>query len=1146
MESESGTSNTKISESGYSNSCSNTTSQHSTSTKSRHSGSNSSRSSGYCGAPTGEESSENVPCKRSKEHKKKKTKTPPEKFSAPAEMTVVENPTDDNITGVECPAPTTEASEPVCTAVVAALPAFAIETSSNELENIQESTICMEEDSIVEKADDECDKENLIPCNNNEPQTLSHFNEGFCCVISIHDGAVIYTTPSLTNVLGFPKDTWTGRSFVDFIHPKDRDTFASQITNCLASPLMDAEGKLRDFKNNLYVCLRQYKGLKSPEFGIVNKQVSYQAFHLTVTIKRIEETQDLKFCNNNHGIFLVVIAVPVHSSYKVPGEKIVSVKFGIRHTASSIFNHVDSEVVSHFGFLPQDMLGKSVFDFYHPEDMPILKELYKSVITTCHKKGSVFRCHPHRFLVQNGCFAMIETEWSRVMNPWSKKMEFVIRLQRVLQGPLNPNVFDTPSDEEFKKIPEEIIKQGKEIQIEILKILSEEIPKPTDIAQQEVTKRYKVLADFMETLTNDVNPSKLEIELPQDLDPTISERDSVMLGEISPHHDYCDSKSSSETPPSYNQLNYNENINRFFQSNPKTTISDESNSQTNTMDTDSKNITDCVGTTQKCLSPVENSGASRTGSAGNLSSGSNPNLESGTTSGTNTSNNSYKPPQLTESVLVKHNEDMEKILIQRHREERFHNKDAKKCHQKLEKHANETLRGDENQQTHGVKRSGSHSWEGDCHKMTKHHANNNNTQEYCRRNQMHHYTATHQSTNQQDLRRTTQPLQTEMHEVNAWPPFSLTNQSTNAGLNGTMAMNTGIFPVYYLPASVQQRSYVEPLPRYQVQYLPANVFYNTMFPTPPVLCPTVPVFSIPVTAAPTARPANATPPRIHPEVQPATDMTRFDMSSNTQTPVCHRPSSQATSVKAEPGSRMGSIASASVANKAMSECSRKDMGLLSVCSPGTPVVSPPDGETQAGQYKSESKMQEIPKPKLGISYRKNNNLDEESSCYSSSYSSFLKTDTGSGSNDDTTSQNRTSRTDDFSLKDILRQHQKSYPMRKKEPPWLESVSMSPELIYRYQVSVKDLEDILKNDLNVLKNVNQPMMVNDQLHQLYIEMELEGLSKALTLEEGFMSSSSSGDDTSANGAEGTKKRRSYSSLMMIYEENAPLPPPEANC
>lgn len=50
----------------------------------------------------------------------------------------------------------------------------------------------------------------------------------------------------------------------------------------------------------------------------------------------------------------------------------------MRHTATCIFSYVDPDVVTNFGFLPQDMLGKSVFDFYHPEDMPFLKEVYKS------------------------------------------------------------------------------------------------------------------------------------------------------------------------------------------------------------------------------------------------------------------------------------------------------------------------------------------------------------------------------------------------------------------------------------------------------------------------------------------------------------------------------------------------------------------------------------------------------------------------------------------------------------------------------------------------------------------------------------------------------------------------------------------------
>lgn len=51
----------------------------------------------------------------------------------------------------------------------------------------------------------------------------------------------------------------------------------------------------------------------------------------------------------------------------------------------------------------------------------------------CQIAGSVFRSKPYRFAVQNGGFAMIETEWSSFVNPWSRRLEFVIGLHRVLQ-----------------------------------------------------------------------------------------------------------------------------------------------------------------------------------------------------------------------------------------------------------------------------------------------------------------------------------------------------------------------------------------------------------------------------------------------------------------------------------------------------------------------------------------------------------------------------------------------------------------------------------------------------------------------------------------------------------------------------------------
>lgn len=59
-------------------------------------------------------------------------------------------------------------------------------------------------------------------------------------MISMHDGLVLYTTPSLCTALGYPKDMgWIGRSFIDYVHPKDKGTLADQITSGIAYPRED-------------------------------------------------------------------------------------------------------------------------------------------------------------------------------------------------------------------------------------------------------------------------------------------------------------------------------------------------------------------------------------------------------------------------------------------------------------------------------------------------------------------------------------------------------------------------------------------------------------------------------------------------------------------------------------------------------------------------------------------------------------------------------------------------------------------------------------------------------------------------------------------------------------------------------------------
>lgn len=69
-------------------------------------------------------------------------------------------------------------------------------------------------------------------------------------------------------------------------------------------------------KNTLYVCLRKYRGLKSLGYGVVEKAPCYEAFQLTITFKHVADSPEAKNIDKNGGMFLIVVAVPVYSSYK--------------------------------------------------------------------------------------------------------------------------------------------------------------------------------------------------------------------------------------------------------------------------------------------------------------------------------------------------------------------------------------------------------------------------------------------------------------------------------------------------------------------------------------------------------------------------------------------------------------------------------------------------------------------------------------------------------------------------------------------------------------------------------------------------------------------------------------------------------------
>ncbi|TGZ43164.1 Period circadian protein [Temnothorax longispinosus] len=902
--------------------------------------------------------------------------------------------------------------------------------------------------------------------------STSQANEGFCAVISMHDGLVLYTTPSICTALGYLKDAWIGRSFIDYVHPKDKTTLADQITSGIASPQEESKG-INGRRASLFCGLRRftrYNVLKG--YRADARSNLYLPFHLTLSFRdRTAEQQP-----SNRVMFLVI-----------------------------------------------------------------------------RLEGSSFRSKPYRFAVQNGGCVVLETEWSSFINPWTKKLEFVVGQHRVLKGPVDPDIFRVSRDTEcgyLASISEEVLKEAKIIQGEIRALLDqdslnialqspgkESIQRTSDITEHDVSKRCKDLASFMESLLQETKVpgvGKDGLLAADELrsfsgsrNPLLQEHDSVMLGEISPHHEYYDSKSSTETPPSYNQLNYNENIERFFQSKPPVATmygSDEEN----------VNSSNDEGA-RKYMSLINGSGTSGSGSAENLSSGSNNQTSSAsrgdvsnTASNSNTTaTESFKPPTLTETLLNRHNEDMEKLMMQKHRELRSSIKNSDKL--KDSRIKTEKVNGIDQSahyanQGHGVKRSGSHSWEGDSFKVSKH-------DKISRTSTAGPANLTTTFTSMNIDQSTV--VQTGAN-INLWPSLSVTmpssaptqscvpSHNTNSEAVPRFPLLPSVIPVYYIPVAQPNES-ATTMSSSQEKLGP-----------PPSTQPTQqsPYISYVATAmAGVIYPAviGAPPPRammyrpfLIPEQAPAAT-TRENQQLNDKCPDRKRPASQATSVKAEPGSTM-----------AMSESSKKEKAV----SEGLLIMKDHHRPTDY-------------------------NGDESSS--SSFYSSFLYKSSDSSCNPDQKTcevssevENQTAQCPkdvqhlDIRLLDCMsiinvQEYTKCHQgMRRKDPPWLEGVQLTPELIYEYQMHPKTLNEVLKTDLDAMKNFNQPLLVNDQLEQLYLDLEMESFGTKLILEEGMTSSGSDSESSNCSWTESQRKQRrrmvKYGKLMMIHEENAPLPSP----
>ncbi|TRY53820.1 hypothetical protein DNTS_002777 [Danionella cerebrum] len=248
-------------------------------------------------------------------------------------------------------------------------------------------------------------------------------NDIFAVAVSLITGKIVYISDQAASILNCRRDVFTNAKFVEFLTPQDVNSSPSDCMQeksffCRISGGKECQGDLQ-----------------------------YYPFRMTPYLMKVQDTEhsEDQFC-------CLLLAERVHSGYEAPRIPTDKRIFTTTHTPSCVFQDVDERAVPLLGYLPQDLIGTPVLLHLHPNDRPAMLGIHRKILQYA---GQPFD-HSIRFCARNGEYITIDTSWSSFVNPWSRKVSFVIGRHKVRMGPVNEDVFAAPPTTEGKSVDTEI------------------------------------------------------------------------------------------------------------------------------------------------------------------------------------------------------------------------------------------------------------------------------------------------------------------------------------------------------------------------------------------------------------------------------------------------------------------------------------------------------------------------------------------------------------------------------------------------------------------------------------------------------------------------------------------------------------------
>uniref|UniRef100_A0A7N6B3U3 Hypoxia-inducible factor 1-alpha n=1 Tax=Anabas testudineus TaxID=64144 RepID=A0A7N6B3U3_ANATE len=313
--------------------------------------------------------------------------------------------------------------------------------------------------------------------------------DGFLMVLS-EDGDMIYLSENVSKCLGLAQFDLTGHSVFDFTHPCDQEELREMLVHRTGSKKAKEQNTERSF------FLRMKCTLTSRGRTVNVKSATWKVLHCSGHVRVYDiHTDDTTNGQKEPPVpYLVLICDPIQhpSNIEVPLD---TKTFLSRHTMDMKFTYCDERITELMGYDPDDLLNRSVYEYYHALDSDHLTKTHHNLFA----KGQV-STGQYRMLAKKGGFVWVETQATVIYNNKNSQPQCVVCVNFVLSGIQEEKLVlsleqtvDVKQEEEEEEEQEE--EEEKVPELDVIKLFTQ------TIETQPLNSLYDQLKGEPEALT---------------------------------------------------------------------------------------------------------------------------------------------------------------------------------------------------------------------------------------------------------------------------------------------------------------------------------------------------------------------------------------------------------------------------------------------------------------------------------------------------------------------------------------------------------------------------------------------------------------------------------------------------------------------